>query len=73
MVAPKKFAAWHHCDICEFEGKMSFAHIAEESYEGTEDELVLLDATCPSCGSDERVMLALDHYHEILPKESTET
>ena len=65
MASLPDLKAWHECDICEFQGPMTFIHQSGEDYSQT-DEPVMLDVTCPSCGLQENVLMTWDHYQEIL-------
>ena len=60
------YRAWGQCDECGFQGLVEYRHVASEDYDDDEALGVMMDASCPSCGFEESVLMIIDEYRAML-------
>lgn len=60
------YRSWGNCDLCGFQGTFVYRIRPDENYEDAEALGVMLDCTCPACGTDECVLVAMEHFEEMV-------
>ncbi len=65
MTTGKVYKAWGACLRCDFEGSLDYVCLAGERYDEPDAQMVMLEQTCPACGSVENSLLPYDYFQEI--------
>ena len=59
------YASWGHCDHCGYQGTFAFDRVPGEDYEAVDMLVVMLDASCPACGTREPVLVTMEEFSEM--------
>jgi hypothetical protein len=62
----QRFQYWGICNDCLFNGMLIFTFIPGEDYRDSEAFGYMLEQSCPSCGTQDNVLVPLDEFTEMI-------